>query len=399
MANRFFDNCINDIYHENHEWRPVLPVVLVAFACVMALYTGGNQLFKYALFVLILVSILVNITLNATSALRLDSWSTQKRLSLFLLVAALLGFIASTVRALFLRDLSAQDYGVFFVQVILPFLLMVSPNRRLYVEYVGRVCVLFALMDFFVNMFALLGFVDISMSGRVVGDDVRLRYAGLAGNSHAAGFVAFVAALYLSFKVQKLRRWTGFIGLIVLILLVSLYFIDARRYLVFSVVGIVVLFCWRCFSRIGLIWLMSALSIFFLGATFLTAEIEPGNALRAALLLKGLNDASKSPLFGSGPTYLDLAQVEPVEEELAAVGVTESQLLDLAKSYGIVASVFLLSAALIALYRRRHSLRSYELTLLTLLTSELFFGGSIRGVLGSLLFFACLLISLEREVR
>ena len=384
---------------KSQKWGFGFPVALVALASVVLLYIGGNLLFKYALITLIFVAILFNVILNVNSPLRLDFSSGKKRLSLLLLFAALLGFMASTLHSLVLRDLLVQDYGVFFVQAILPLFLIITSNRRLFIEYIGRVCVLFALIDALLNLLAVLGYIDISMSGRLVGDEVRLRYTGLSGNSHAAGFVAFVASLYLTFKAHQLRRWIGLIGLLVGMLLVSLYFIDARRYMVFSVVGIMVLLGWKYSSRIGLVWLMSALSVLFLGATFLTAEMELGNALRAALLLKGLEDASKSSILGSGPMYLDLSMVEPVEEELIGAGVTESQLLDLAKSYGIAATLLFLSAVLLALSRRRHTLHPYELTLITLLTSELFFGGAIRGVLGSLLFFACLLVSLERKLQ
>ena len=35
---------------------------------------------------------------------------------------------------------------------------------------------------------------------------------------------------------------------------------------------------------------------------------------------------SKGAILGSGPMYLDLSMVEPVEEELIGAGVTESAL-------------------------------------------------------------------------
>ena len=305
------------------------------------------------------------------------------RASVAFLVTAIGLFTASTVWAAATKPLDVRDLGVFALQAAVPIALLASPRRADLLKALGWTCVLFATLDAGANLLASAGVFDLpAYGGRVDAAGVHVRYPGLSGNTLAAGLVAFVAIGFLASRLSWKR--VLFVAPLIVALFVSLWLIDARRYLALAALA-VSLIAWRPATRIPL-----PLVAIVVGATGLSAAFSPvfDDELRSLLIRQGVGLAAAHPVLGEGPQWRDTSTLVANFENLSAAGVTESGILDLAVAYGVIASVALLLSALLAMGRRR--LDRLPAVLLCLLTASLAFSDPLNGYLGALVFFAAL---------
>ncbi|MBV8594165.1 MAG: hypothetical protein JOZ27_07695 [Caulobacteraceae bacterium] len=322
-------------------------------------------------------------------------------LSLPFLLVFLVGAAMSTFWAAAGRGLSVQDWGVFAVEVGLAVAMLVHPARSTLLRDIGTVAVFFAIADAGANFLAREGIIQLSeYSGRLDADGLRIRYPGLSGNTHAAGIVAMVAIFRIvdSWQ-QRPPSFDKVLGLgLVVLLFASMIQIDARRYTDMAAVGIfLALFPLSQLPGVSLLT-VGGIAASAIWGTF--HNIFDGDSdLRARLMTDGYHVATRHPLLGAGPAYIEPSSIVVSSyQTLSAAGVTESGFLDLSIAYGIAATTALVLSALCVLSAWHHRYTFPTLILLAL-TTELAFGNALTGFLGAILFFASLGFLMQDECK
>jgi hypothetical protein len=288
------------------------------------------------------------------------------------------------------RSLSIEDLGVIALVLGMPFLAAAVDRQHVFL-WILRLCLAFALVDAAANFLAVLDLVQLDFAGRI--DEIGLvtRYPGLSGNTHAAGLVGFVGFAYLTFLTRrdgfsKSLKWL----ILAAIILISIVMIDARRYLAMALVCAGFMFSPA--RRIPLIAYTFLLAAVMLTLTFTAPPWDVGNYLRSELMLNGWYNSLGHPLIGEGLSYRGSADLIPTFEVLASAGVTESMVLEFAIAFGMVGALLFMTAPALAIVHDRNF--TPMAIILAMLTAELFFGGSLRGGLGSMLYYCCLIGSL-----
>lgn len=374
---------------------PLLSFESVAgFAAIATLYMGNIGALRLGLQLLVLIIVGLLLIRDSSRPLGFEGAGTGRAIAILLLAVAFAGFFASFILS-FGRGLSTNDIGLFLVQGVTSLMILLSRGRRRLAIAVGTWAVAFALLDLFANLLGVLGILDIQAPVRRIDGELEVSYPGLTGSTLAGGFVAFAAVGRLMLVAHRPgeRRWLA--AILVALLLVSLHLIAARRYFGLALVAIVLFMAWRPLSRLGLHWISLGVAAMFLSLTFSAGSGDAGNVLRGLLILNGVERALQQPFLGHGPTYFVLDDVTANFIDLAEAGVTESQLLDFAISYGMLAAAAFLFSVLITLSVQKGRNPLYQAIVLTCLTSELFFGGSLSSLPGILLFFGCLGTCLE----
>lgn len=378
---------------------PLLSMESVAgLAAIASFYTGDLGGLRLALQLLVMVIVGLLLLRDANKPLGYARGGPGRSVALFLLSIAFVGVFLSFGLSLG-RGLSVNDIGVFLLQGVVAVLILLSRGRGRLAMAVGTWAVAFGLLDAVANLLGVAGLIDIQAPARRIDGELEFAYPGLSGSTLGGGFVAFAAVSRLAFAAQGQGaiRWISW--LLVLLLLVSLDLIAARRYFGLALVAITLFLFWRPFSRIGLQWLSLGVAALFLGLTFSAAEGDTGNVLRGLLMLNGVERALEQPIVGRGPTYFVLDDAKANFVDLAEAGVTESQLLDFAIAYGMAPAFCFLLAVLITLAVQAGSMRKYPAVVLTCLTAELFFGGTLASLAGTLLFYGTLSACLEPAFR
>lgn len=354
------------------------------------MYTGDLGSLRIVFQIMTIALVGSGMVRDLNRSLNFSSRRPLRQLALFALAGALIIFLISSLLAIATSSLSINDLGVFVLQVAVPIMVLLSRARLRLVLAIGTWAVLFALFDAGANFLGVAGIIDISAPVRVVGGEVQYSYAGFTGSTLASGFVAFAAVAYLMYLSQRggIARYIC-LGTVV-ILLVSLNLIEARRYFGLALVAVVLFQFAQNVRWISLPTISLVVAALFLYLTFSAAEDDGGNILRGLLILNGAVTASEHPVLGSGPRYIETKDATATFVELSEAGVTESQLIDFAIEYGMLAAGFLFMAVLITLGSHRTSVPFLPAIVLTAMTSELFFGGSLASFAGTLLFYGSL---------
>jgi hypothetical protein len=371
---------------------------VAGLAAVASFYTGDLGILRLALQLLVMVIVGLLLLRDVNRPLGYAGGGTGRSIALALLSIAFVGVFLSFALSLG-RGLSVNDVGVFLLQGVVAVLILLSRGRERLALAVGSWAVAFGLLDAVANLMGVAGLIDIQAPVRRIDGELEFAYPGLSGSTLGGGFVAFAAVCRLALAAQRpgAIRWISW--LLVLLLLVSLDLIAARRYFGLALVAITLFLFWRPFSRIGLQWVSLWVAALFLGLTFTASEGDTGNVLRGLLMLNGVERALEQPIVGRGPTYFVLDDRTANFIDLAEAGVTESQLLDFAISYGMLSALCFLFAILLALAVQQGSNRKYPAIVLTCLTAELFFGGTLASLAGTLLFYGSLGACLEPATK
>lgn len=323
---------------------------------------------------------------------RMPKPAGARALSRYFMFATLLGITIATLRGATQAPLTVQDWALYSLQVALPLLLLFVPLRQL-LEAVCRCCVFFGLLDAAANFAAVGGLIELSAySGRVSDFEVITRYPGFAGNTHAAGLVAFIAVVYLSVQLAlRPRRQTFWFFLAALVLIaVSMQLIDARRYTAMALVGCgAILFVRR--PRVAPLPLLAiGVSTLLVLLTYFSAADDRGNHLRWLLMTGGWKRSLDHLLTGDGLRFQDSYGIVADYYVLSQAGVTESGILDFAIAFGWPTSIAFILAGLFAAGARRATY-SAPAVLVAMLTAEMAFGASVGGYLGAIVFYGCLI--------
>ena len=318
--------------------------------------------------------------------------------SMLCLALSLIMMSASALVGFADRGVKAQEVGVFAIQVGIPVLVALNPRRLELIKAISMFCIAFASADLLANVLALFHIVDLShYSGRLTEAGVVIRYPGLSGNTHASGLVAMIAIVALSFRASRPGNRFRLVQLIIIAaLFCSLILVDARRYLVEAAVGAVVILI-PVLRRVPSLILVATIAGSALWATFRNV-LDPLDDTRARLMIHGFYRALNHPVLGNGATYVPPSYDQPGYENLAAAGVTESGILDLAIAYGMPAALLFYLACLLVIIPPRRRL-SLPLIMATLLAAEMAYGTPISGFLGAILFFLCIIFLQQDEKR
>lgn len=328
----------------------------------------------------------------ALSASGLKLYRPKLTLPHILLYIAICGFWASTLFGLESRQYSTRDWGVAALQTFVPVAALLFPNKDSFLKNILLICVFIASIDFFVNALAITGLLDVVTSGRVDEHGFRIRYQGISGNTHAAGLVGFLGLFFLG-TIIKNAKYVIPLLLLSACLFLSLYLIDARRYMVMALLAWGVLL--TPVRRQNAAWLVAFLAGSMIAMTFSADFADRGNQLRADLMETGLYNALKHPILGEGPRFIDLEGLKQTHRWMSDAGITESIILEFCRSYGVLSTLVFLAAILTSLPNRYYP----PAILLALMTGELFFGGVITGYFGSIVFFGCFHACVELRAK
>ncbi|MHB8529197.1 MAG: hypothetical protein ACYC8V_06760 [Caulobacteraceae bacterium] len=376
---------------------------ITGFAAVFALYAhtafGVPSSSVTPIMAAVIAAGLVGLALAGLATGAIAGCSTPaRRASAWFLYLGLLGFIVSAIVGWSRRSAGLSDIGLFGVEVGTPILLVFSDRRSELLRAIGVCCIGFALADAVANFATFAGLGEFVGHVGVAGVGYGLHYLGLAGNSDAAGMVAFIGASYLAVGLRRAPHiWRlARLGLMAA-LFGSLLLIGSRRYEVLAIVAVLIISA-RPLWRLPPMITVAALAAAFLTATFTAGYDDFDNRLRGLLMARGFEEAARHPLIGSGVFYRDATGIQATYDSLQGAGVTESGLLDLAISYGVLAAGLFLGASLIALAARRGA-PGWPVVILTCTTAELAFGDPLTGFLGSVLSYAALLWCQRDEGR
>ena len=308
-----------------------------------------------------------------------------RAVAVILLFVAIFGFGISSFVAIGTRPYGLEDWVAFGLLSALPLMLIRIDQEEL-LKFIGMACVLFAVLDVAANFLSIFGIISLNTSGRVTADGLRTRYPGLSGSTLAAGLVASTAILFLadSFSKVKSIRAGILIASVAAILIVNLYFVDARRYLSTALVGGALLT--TPLGRRVPLWVPTILlPAIMVPLTFISND--GGNHLRATLLRYGWERAQDYPWIGQGLFYRSSALLMPGLDNLRGAEVTESGILDLWIAFGGLSTLIFVAAALVAVIASRAQAR-WESMLFALLAGSLPYNTLFGGLLSSLLFFS-----------
>ena len=318
-----------------------------------------------------------------------------------LLVVALTGAFLSHALRISTTGLELPELAVFFLTSWMLLIITPWPTRRL-VDTLLMCCLIAATIDAVANTLAVLDLIDLQVyGGRHTDFGSVTRYPGLSGSTHFAGLVAFLACSSLLFRLKNkpqkrpMAQATVTILLLILIIL-SLVLIDARRYLL-ALILVAAMAYLPWVSRIPLFIVGAGVAASVLAYVFAIEAfgLADSSDLRARLILDAAREANSHWLLGVGAEFVDNAALEATYESLSSGGVSESLFLSMATYYGVLSSTCLVAGALwTATIARRAAPK--EAIILTALTAELFYGGSLNGLLGSLVYFACFWVCIRK---
>ena len=315
--------------------------------------------------------------------------TNRANLPAYMLFAAFAGMFLSFAFSL-PSGLSTRDIGLFYLQGVIAPMIIFSPRNSSFAYAVGTWAIPFALVDALVNFAGVLNLIDIQKAARIIDGTIHYSYSGLSGNLLAAGFVAFIAICRLVVELSDRSNQRVPLALMILVILLSIWIIEARRYTGLTAFALVVFAGWRIATKIGFHWLSIFISGTFLFLNFNSVGIDQSNSLRAELLKNGVDRALEHPLLGAGPRYQELDGLKATFEDLAYAGVTESHFLDRVISYGGISAFALLVASLSAIAIQRNDRPDYMTIVLMCLVAEQFIGNSLSSLSGTFLLFGCL---------
>lgn len=340
----------------------------------------------------IVFALIFFVTLIAFSISGLKTYSPNLSIPLILLYIAMVGFWFSTLFGLESRSYSVRDWGVGILQSLVPFAVMLFPDKDKFLKRILIICVCLATVDFIVNIAAIFGLLEIVTSGRMDQYGFRVRYQGISGNSHAAGLVGFLGLFYIG-TIIRTSKYLVPLAALTVCLFFSMYLIDARRYLVMAIFAWGILLTPARHKNVA--WTTVFLAGAMIAATFTADFADGGNRLRADLIQRGLDRALDHPFLGEGPKFLDMEGIKQTYLWMSDAGITESTVLELCRNYGILSTVVFLAAMISSLPNRYYP----PAILLALMTGELFFGGAITGYFGGPIFFACFHACVELRAK
>ena len=377
--------------HDRMAWIGAWSANLFCLCIVLFLYARGLAPSWEGLNTDFMLVGLVFLSIHAVyRVLTVPTWRGFDALSLtsiWLVFAGIVGALISTFGNRNFNLASLKDLGAVAFVCLAPFVLLFADRIRI-IAALGVLCVGFALLDAVLNILAYLDIYELAnYSNRIDELGLRVRYTGLTGNSHASGLVMFLAVMILCWGYKIKRLPLVICAAIVAFLFISGYLIDARRYVVFSLIGVVLIL--RPMSvRFPPVLIAAVVAAIFIYATFTASNLDYGNQLRASLMIAGWRDAMQHPILGAGMTYRDQTELVPTFNSLVQAGVAESILIEFMRDFGIFFTALWLAGILLAL-SKPGVLQTLPGIILTLEVAELTFGGVLRGPTGSFLFYAC----------
>ena len=306
----------------------------------------------------------------------------------FCLMIALALTAISGVSGIAENGFALSDLGLFLLIVGVPVLIYCNSDRAGLLAAIGFSCAAFALLDAVVNAGAVAGLWAIQdAGGRYVAGSRIERFGGLTGNSHASGVVAFIGVAFLARNGSRLQpTWALALTICgIAAITASLFLIDARRYLLQTVLLVGMLFAPGV--RFVPLQIASAITAFG-GLIFAWQSSDPEELQRAALMASGWRDAASNLLTGQGVMYR--APTGNDFNALWSARVTESGVLDLAIQFGWAATVLFLVGVMLALGGRRKTV-TWPAVLLAVMAGELAYGNPLDGFLGAIAFYAALI--------
>ena len=184
------------------------------------------------------------------------------------------------------------------------------------------------------------------------------RFPGFKGNALYSGSITFVSACYMlnQKKVNKLVFYIGLASMVGNLILSGSY-----RYLIIGAVVATMYYLRLYRSKIMMVGMyVSSIVIVFM-ATLVTMFSNLSNFYRAFIWFHFLKEIAKDPWIGHGffNIHLDENQDFSTPSHLIANGVTESCILTLGYSFGVIVLLFFLVSIVKTLLRykayRRYS--------------------------------------------
>ncbi len=293
---------------------------------------------------------------------------------------------------------TTRDVGVAVLDCGLPMLLAIQTQRAGLLGAIAWMCIGCALADaaWTAATGGAIGAVPAYANARTFAGFARYSNFGITGSTLASGLTGLVASLALANVVahSPSRLWKVAAAAALLIILLDLVAIGARRYLGEAVAGTTVLVV--PFLRRNLPLALVAVAGAAAGLWFTFSSADGDNILRGALMAQGWEDAKPTLLEGQGLLYRAMEGGSANFQKLWAENVTESGALSLVIAFGLPATIIVLLAVFMALFSHRRTI-TWPALLLALMTGELAYSDFLGGFLGTTVFFSAFLFVIFEE--
>ena len=283
-----------------------------------------------------------------------------------------------------LKSWNIAYWGQFYFLCIL---LMGVKDKKSCLEALRIFVFIIFILDFGTNLLFLVGVnVPWTELPPVRPGEALARFPGFKGNALYSGSVTFVSACYMlnQKKVNKLVFYIGLASMVGNLILSGSY-----RYLIIGAVVATMYYLRLYRSKIMMVGMYVSSIIVVFMATLVTMFSNLSNFYRAFIWFHFLKEIAKDNI------HLDENQDFSTPSHLIANGVTESCILTIGYSFGVIVLLFFLVSIVKTLLRYKAYRRySVELGLFIGLTLDLFWGGSFDNTYTfALLLLSCYLIN------
>ena len=273
-----------------------------------------------------------------------------------------------------LKSWNIAYWGQFYFLCIL---LMGVKDKKSCLEALRIFVFIIFILDFGTNLLFLVGVnVPWTELPPVRPGEALARFPGFKGNALYSGSVTFVSACYM-LNQKKVNKFVFYIGLASMV--GNLILSGSYRYLIIGAVVATMYYLRLYRSKIMMIGMYVSSIIVVFMATLVTMFSNLSNFYRAFIWFHFIKEIGKDPWIGHGffNIHLDENQDFSTPSHLIANGVTESCILTIGYSFGVIVLLFFLVSIVKTLLRYKAYRRySVELGLFIGLTLDLFWGGS-----------------------
>ncbi|WP_455099067.1 ligase [Prevotella histicola] len=273
-----------------------------------------------------------------------------------------------------LKPWNIAYWGQFYFLCI--FLLGVKDKEKC-LEMMRYFVFIIFILDFGTNLLFLIGFnVPWAELPPVRPGESLARFPGFKGNALYSGSITFVSMCYI-LNQKKINKITFYFGLTCMV--GNLILSGSYRYLIIGAVVATMYYLHLYRSKLMMLGMYVSSIIIVFVSTLMTMFSNLSNFYRAFIWFYFFKEIGKSPWIGYGffNIHLDENQDFSTPSHLIANGVTESCILTIGYSFGLIVLLFFLTSIVRTLLRYKvYRKYSVELGLFIGLTLDLFWGGS-----------------------
>lgn len=349
---------------------------------ILPLVVGIGQFIGINIYISILI--IGSLSLILTFKIKKNLLADNKSLLLFIILAIFISLI--NIYRKIPDNYSLLVWGQFIFIATIP--LIIKDTRKLLNCFMHIILIIF-LLDLLVNLAVLVG---INIPGIIIAKprpgELFPRMQGILNSNLFSSSISFLfLCLIMDRNFLIDHKYIKFLFLFLAVF--NIILAGANRTFILSLVIIFI----KLFSsfrtniyknRLLILTVVSIVVIF----TFLNAFSNTSNLLRSQLWIISIEKIIQKPFLGYGIYFPDASKVVANIESLSEMVVTESFLLAIAYSYGIITLIFFIIFMFKLLSKANdNQYYTYQYAIFLGLSIELFFGGTLSNTLSTFVYF------------